>query len=520
MQNVPKDILELKKTRAKRAKKPKHSMVARSYKFPLVVSKQESNKLFKVLGLCFELRNMLVQDRIDNRTANKLLKTEEKFSEVNYLTQSDQYKSVSLYAKQDKRFNMLHSQVCQNIAVRINEGYQRFFDSIKDGNFRAKPPKIIKSKNYKSFTFPQYGSSAKIKNGKVHLSGVGEFHLRDHRKIKGLKKTVTIKFQHGRWWVIVVAMVQEKDITSSIAQIAHKRDTGADPGLTHLFADSHGEVYDPPRALKNALKELKHEQRILSRKFESRKTAFKLYKNSLPKGTVAEIKDFPYSNRLKQQIKRVAILHTRVFNVRDYHHKKIASIIENRYRNVAVEEHGLQFMIKNRRLAKSASDRAIGKQKQVLASKLGSKRYVAVPNKRQGIGGNSQTCVCGASVPKELKDRIHNCFNCGLIADRDHVSANIVQLIAFNSISETLYEGHPGGMSVGVEVVKQLAVKAVVASGNTSERPLKRQLLASPKKRNTIDGKPAVEGKTCIIIDKGCIGPPLGHEPKSSINTK
>jgi hypothetical protein len=99
----------------------------------------------------------------------------------------------------------------------------------------------------------------------------------------------------------------------------------------------------------------------------------------------------------------------------------------------------VQFMIRNRRLAKVATDRAIYKQKLSLKSKLG-KRYIATPNQTEN-GGNSQTCTCGAPVPKELKDRIHHCPVCGLTAGRDHVAANIVSIIAFGVASLTLGAG-------------------------------------------------------------------------------
>ncbi|MFE2581950.1 zinc ribbon domain-containing protein, partial [Streptomyces sp. NPDC059378] len=35
----------------------------------------------------------------------------------------------------------------------------------------------------------------------------------------------------------------------------------------------------------------------------------------------------------------------------------------------------------------------------------------------------SQTCLCGAEVKETLADRVHRCEACGLIADRDMVSA-------------------------------------------------------------------------------------------------
>ena len=93
---------------------------------------------------------------------------------------------------------------------------------------------------------------------------------------------------------------------------------------------------------------------------------------------------------------------------------------------VAVEEHSVQFMSRNKRLAKVVSDRAIHGRKLVLKSKLG-KRYIGTDVKRAGIGGNSQTCTCGASVPKELKDRVHNCSACGLSVGRDHVTSKDVK---------------------------------------------------------------------------------------------
>jgi hypothetical protein len=37
--------------------------------------------------------------------------------------------------------------------------------------------------------------------------------------------------------------------------------------------------------------------------------------------------------------------------------------------------------------------------------------------------GTSQRCVCGAGVPKDLKQRRHSCQACGLSVARDHASA-------------------------------------------------------------------------------------------------
>jgi transposase len=43
----------------------------------------------------------------------------------------------------------------------------------------------------------------------------------------------------------------------------------------------------------------------------------------------------------------------------------------------------------------------------------------------------SQHCLCGARVPKSLRDRIHHCHQCGLRADRDMVSAALGAFVTF-----------------------------------------------------------------------------------------
>ncbi len=154
--------------------------------------------------------------------------------------------------------------------------------------------------------------------------------------------------------------------------------------------------------------------------------------NAAAKAETRDAARLPWPNRLKRQIARVGRVHTKVSNIRDHWHKLGARRTAERYGRVADEEHGLPFMLQNRRLARSASDRALGAQVQALTSALGP-RLVLTPNRREGIGGNSQTCLCDAPVPKRLGDEWHDGPACGLSAPRDLVSANIVERIAFGT---------------------------------------------------------------------------------------
>jgi hypothetical protein len=100
-------------------------------------------------------------------------------------------------------------------------------------------------------------------------------------------------------------------------------------------------------------------------------------------------------------------------------------------------------MVKNRRLAKATADVSIGKQKFAIQSAMGKGRYFEASNRRPE-GGNSQTCLCGESVPKTLNDRWHTCPACGLSASRDQVSAIIVQHTTFASVPHISKECVPG----------------------------------------------------------------------------
>jgi transposase len=405
------------------------------------VNAKQNDKIWMHIDACWRLRNILVADRIENRAANKLLKQQGVTEDLHYLSQSDQYNAIHEYVRHDTALSKVHSQVRQNVAVRVDEGYKRFFEALKEGRTDVHPPKFIERKKYRSITYPQYGPAAKIKNGKLYLSGIGEFRLFDYRKVKGKPKTITIKFKQGRWHCIITAEAQEKDVLDMIRPDDPRQDAGFDTGLTVLLTDSEGNEYDPPKAWYNYRARLRSAQKKMSRQFEEREKQYKiLAAQAKAEGRpISPLKDIPYSNRLKAQIKVVAKIHTKVDNIRDHHHKKNASVVASRYRKSAVEEHAAQFMIRNRRLAKIATDRAIHKQKLLLKSKMG-KRYIGTPTQTEA-GGNSQTCTCGAPVPKGLKDRIHRCLVCGLTAGRDHVAANIVSIIAFGVASLTLGAG-------------------------------------------------------------------------------
>ncbi|PYU18772.1 MAG: hypothetical protein DMG30_26540 [Acidobacteria bacterium] len=89
------------------------------------------------------------------------------------------------------------------------------------------------------------------------------------------------------------------------------------------------------------------------------------------------------------------------------------------YGTIAVEDLNLPGLAGSM-LAKFVQD-AGGVQKLAYKAESAGREFIPVP-----APGTSQTCICGAAVPKRLSDREPVCTASGLITDRDHISAQVI----------------------------------------------------------------------------------------------
>ena len=130
--------------RAKRKKQPKHTVTGRAYRFQIEPSTVLNKKLFAVLGLCWEARNLLAAERQENRELNRALR--DASEPVKYLTRADQYVRMALLPKSDARFKAVHSQVLQNVAVRVDEGTSRWLEALTSGRKQVARPDLSSEK--------------------------------------------------------------------------------------------------------------------------------------------------------------------------------------------------------------------------------------------------------------------------------------------------------------------------------------------------------------------------------------
>lgn len=474
--------------RAKRKQYPQHDVTYEVREAVLEANASLSAKLHRWLDTLHGLYELLRQQRENDRERARSARAAG--GAHAFLTKGNQYNTIKALAKADTELGAVHSQVRQDVADRIEHGTKRWLKG------EAGPLKSQPRSRYRSFTFTQYGFAVKIRSGRLHMSGLGEARLVGLRKLPGRVKSTRLVFKQGRWFAQFTCEVQrqhsEREERHASAATQALPDTGLDTGLARIATLADGTVFTPNKPLKTLLPLLRREQRHLSRQFEARKRAFvaarEQFKAQHLHGPLPEKSLAPLSNRLKRQIRRVAVLHAKVENTRRDQLRKVARRLEQRYRLVAVEEHGVEFMKRNRRTSRAVSDVAPGLFKNLLKHTLGE-RYVPVGTTRAGIGGNSQTCLCGERVPKALKERRHKCKACGLDADRDTVSANIVMGVAF------------GYANLG-EVKLPVPGQGVVRRGEGKSRCKSSQPGASaratepPVKRPSSGGRPLLRNTT------------------------
>ena len=218
-------------------------------------------------------------------------------------------------------------------------------------------------------------------------------NLRFQGKVTGARITKT-----ADWWYVslTVEMPDQRQSARSAA-------IGIDVGLNRLATLSTGEGYENQAFLRTALKKLRQANKRLHRRVKGSK------------------------NREKAR-RQVARLHYRITCLRDDVLHKLTTRLAECYGMVGIEDLNLKGLLKNRKLARSFSDAALGKFLDLLTSKVEQRGGQIVKVGR--FYPSSKTChSCGWKwEAMELADRVFLCQNkrCAyyqFAQDRDHNAA-------------------------------------------------------------------------------------------------
>ena len=229
-------------------------------------------------------------------------------------------------------------------------------------------------------------------------------------------KSGTISCKAGRYYVSVLIEEQENP-QSELNDFG----IGIDLGVKDFAITSNGitkKNINKSSRLKKLEKQLKREQRCLSRKYED-------YKKRSKKGEATR-------QNIQKQIAKVQKLHQRINTIRtDYINKSVNEIVKTKPSYITIEDLNVSGMMKNRHLSKAVASQKFYEFRTKLEAKC----------KETGIElrvvdrwyPSSKLChECGC-IKKDLKlsDREYIC-ECGYRADRDYnASLNLRDVITY-----------------------------------------------------------------------------------------
>lgn len=359
----------------------------RSYKYKLRPTAQQAAALDLTLGLCQRLYNTALDQR-------RMVWRQRGVSLGYY----EQKRELPALKDAEPEFREAHSTVLQDVILRCERTFARYFQRIERGE-RPGYPRFQGENRYHSFTYPQYGNGAELKDGWLVLSKIGRLAVRWSRPLVGTPKIVTISRAVDGWYVCFACEgvpVRPLPLTG--------RETGIDLGLKVFLMCADGTFIENPRAYRRAEKRLRKAHQRVSRRI-------------------------PGSKRRKKAVLALRKQYHKVTRQRRDHHHKTALALVRAYDTIYYENLQIANLMRNHHLAKSISDAAWGRFCIILAAKAACAGRRAIPVSPFNTSQRCSNPDCGELVPKGLSVRWHRCPHCGTVLDRDQNAAlNILRL--------------------------------------------------------------------------------------------
>lgn len=308
----------------------------------------------------------------------------------------DTIKLLPAWKQQRSALKLVHSQVLQNVCVRVDLAFKGFFRRVKNGE-EPGYPRFKGYGRYDSICYPQYGNGVRLEGSTLILSKLGNVKVKLHRDLCGTPKTVCLRCSAtGKWFVTFSCECEANRLPDEPKRV------GVDVGLSHFFTTSNGDKVENPRFFRQEETELAKAQRHMSKH---------------EKGT-------PKRRKCRMVVSRI---HERITNRRtDFAHQQARRLV-NAYGVIVFEDLSITNMIQNGKLSKSIADVAWHQLAQFTAYKAADagRLFLQVDPRN-----TSKKCSrCASLVEKDLSVRVHNCPHCGLKLDRDHNAAiNILAL--------------------------------------------------------------------------------------------
>jgi putative transposase len=225
--------------------------VRRAYKFRIYPTTGQTSRATQCLRDHQRLYNAALEER---REAWRMQKTG-----IRYGQQSAQLKDIRALDPDQRRWSFSSQQATLR---RLDKAMAAFYRRCKAGQ---KPgyPRFRALDRWDSVEWPSDGDGCRWKPemGRVYLHGVGHVKVHAHRAVQGRVKTIRLKREGRRWYVVLSC-----DDVPAGPLPATGREIGLDAGVARFAATSDGEVIPNPRFTRESAAELAAAQQALARK--------------------------------------------------------------------------------------------------------------------------------------------------------------------------------------------------------------------------------------------------------------
>ncbi|MCX4905039.1 transposase [Streptomyces sp. NBC_00878] len=228
----------------------------RAYKFLMRPTFRQERALGEMLRDHCSLYNGALQERRDAwRHVSK--------TSVKYGQQSAQLKEIRAFDPERQGRWSFSSQ--QATLRRLDKAFAAFFRRIKAGD---KPgyPRFRGVNWFDTVEFPKDGDGCRWDSAphdpitRVRLQGVGHVKVNRHRTVVGKVKTVSVKREGRKWFVVVTAEQGQPEPLPATGSVV-----GIDLGIANFLADSNGDFVPSPRHGRRAAAKLEAAQQAVSR---------------------------------------------------------------------------------------------------------------------------------------------------------------------------------------------------------------------------------------------------------------
>jgi putative transposase len=212
--------------------------VRRAYKFRAYPTRPQDGRASRLLADHCDLYNAALQER---REAWRMCQLS-----ISYGAQSAQLKQIR---QADRDGQGRHSFTAQQQTLRrLGTAFQRFYDRYREG-LQPGFPRFKAHSRFDQVMFVN-GDGAKWSPGggdgwaRASFQAVGAVKVRQHRPVRGTVKTLQLKREHRRWYVIVVADNDPAPLSAA------GRNIGIDVGVARFLTTSDEQIIPNPGFLK------------------------------------------------------------------------------------------------------------------------------------------------------------------------------------------------------------------------------------------------------------------------------